>query len=174
MAAAAGIGRLDILVNNASSFFRRRSVRLLPAVRVDLMDSNLKAPLFLRKRPRGLRARHGLIINMIDIHGLRPLASVYSSREAGLAMLTRALARKLGPEIRSTALRRARCGRRSTWRRSEREIIDKTALNATARRRHARTALFWRKTRRTSPVRSSRRRRPSIGGYRPRADARAS
>jgi pteridine reductase len=53
-----------------------------------------------------LRARQGLILNMVDIHGLRPLPDypVYSAAKAGLIMLTRALARELGPEIRVNAI----------------------------------------------------------------------
>src|SRR5258708_21766764 len=67
------------------------------------MGSNLKAPLLLSQAAApSLAKQHGLIINMIDIHALRPLKAhpVYSAAKAGLAMLTRSLARELGPEIR--------------------------------------------------------------------------
>jgi pteridine reductase len=141
-------GRLDILVNNASSFFPTPIGQITVPQWDDLMGSNLKAPLFLSQAAApSLRARHGLIINMIDIHGLRPLKAhpVYSSAKAGLAMLTRALARELGPEIRVNGIAPGPV----LWPEVDmeadlkREIIDKTAL-----KRHgtpqdiARTALF--------------------------------
>jgi pteridine reductase len=96
-------GRLDILVNNASSFYPTPIGQITVPQWDDLMGSNLKAPLFLSHAAApSLRARHGLIINMIDIHGLRPLKAhpVYSSAKAGLAMAKRALARRAGAEIR--------------------------------------------------------------------------
>ncbi len=141
-------GRLDILINNASSFYPTPIGHITLPQWDDLMGSNLKAPLFLSQAAApSLRARHGLIINMIDIHGLRPLKGhpVYSSAKAGLAMLTRALARELGPEIRVNGIAPGPV----LWPEGEmeaelkREIIDKTAL-----KRHgtpqdiARTALF--------------------------------
>jgi pteridine reductase len=141
-------GRLDILVNNASSFFPTPIGQITVPQWDDLMGSNLKAPLFLSQAAApSLRARHGLIINMIDIHGLRPLKAhpVYSSAKAGLAMLTRALARELGPEIRVNGIAPGPVLWPEVDMEAElkREIIDKTAL-----KRHgtpqdvARTALF--------------------------------
>jgi pteridine reductase len=147
-AALLEFGRLDILVNNASSFYPTPIGQITASQWDDLMGSNLKAPLFLSQAAApSLRARHGLIINMIDIHGLRPLKAhpVYSSAKAGLAMLTRALARELGPEIRVNGIAPGPV----LWPEADmeaelkREIIDKTAL-----KRHgtpqdiARTALF--------------------------------
>jgi pteridine reductase len=96
-------GALDILVNNASTFYPTAIGDLTPAHWDDLMGSNLKAPLFLSQAAAPeLRKRHGLILNLVDIHGMRPLPghALYSSAKAGLIMLTRALARELGPEIR--------------------------------------------------------------------------
>ena len=141
-------GRLDILVNNASSFFPTPIGQITVPQWDDLMGSNLKAPLFLSQAAApSLRARHGLIINMIDIHGLRPLKAhpVYSTAKAGLAMLTRALARELGPEIRVNGIAPGPVLWPEVDMEAElkREIIDKTAL-----KRHgtpqdiARTALF--------------------------------
>ncbi|HEY4973180.1 MAG TPA: SDR family NAD(P)-dependent oxidoreductase, partial [Steroidobacteraceae bacterium] len=95
--------RLDILINNASTFYPTPVGQITPVQWDDLMGSNLKAPLFLcQAAAPSLRAQRGLIINMIDIHALRPLKAhpVYSTAKAGLAMLTRSLARELGPEIR--------------------------------------------------------------------------
>jgi pteridine reductase len=141
-------GRLDILINNASSFYPTPVGQITLPQWDDLMGSNLKAPLFLSQAAApSLAKQRGLIINMIDIHALRPLKAhpVYSTAKAGLAMLTRALARELGPEIRVNGIAPGPV----LWPEGDmddtlkREIIDKTAL-----KRHgtpqdiARTALF--------------------------------
>ena len=101
--ANAAFGRLDVLINNASTFYPTPVGSISPVQWDDLLGTNLKAPLFLSQAAAPLLKRsHGSIINMIDIHGQRPLAAhpVYSSAKAGLAMLTRSLARELAPEIR--------------------------------------------------------------------------
>ncbi|MFI4914809.1 MAG: SDR family NAD(P)-dependent oxidoreductase, partial [Steroidobacterales bacterium] len=102
-AALREFGRIDILINNASTFYPTPIGEVTAAQWDDLFCGNLKAPLFLSQAAApSLRERRGLIINMVDIHGLRPLRAhpVYSAAKAGLAMLTRALALELGPEIR--------------------------------------------------------------------------
>jgi pteridine reductase len=102
-AAAAAFDSLDILVNNASSFYPTPIGQITPAHWDDLVGTNLKAPLFLSQAAvPWLRRRNGLIINMVDVHARRPLAAhpVYCAAKAGLEMLTYALARELGPEIR--------------------------------------------------------------------------
>jgi pteridine reductase len=144
-------GRLDILVNNASSFYPTPVGQITLPQWEDLMGSNLKAPLFLSQAAApSLAKQRGLIINMIDIHALRPLKAhpVYSTAKAGLAMLTRSLARELGPEIRVNGIAPGPV----LWPEGEMdealklEIIAKTAL-----KRHgtpqdiARTALFFAK-----------------------------
>jgi pteridine reductase len=99
----AATGRLDVLINNASSFFPTRLGTVTETDWNDLVNSNLKAPLFLAQAALPhLRATRGTIINMIDIHARRPLRDhhVYGAAKAGLAMLTRSLARDLAPEIR--------------------------------------------------------------------------
>jgi pteridine reductase len=71
------------------------------------MGTNLQAPLFMAQAAAPpLKASHGAIINIVDIHGLRPLRDhmVYSAAKAGLIMLTRALARELAPEVRVNAV----------------------------------------------------------------------
>jgi pteridine reductase len=98
---------LDILVNNASSFFPTPLGTITPAQWADLMGTNLKAPLFLTQAAApALRRSLGLVLNIVDIHGLRPLRdySVYSTAKAGLIQLTRALARELAPEVRVNAI----------------------------------------------------------------------
>ncbi|MGB7989246.1 MAG: pteridine reductase [Candidatus Methylophosphatis roskildensis] len=96
-------GRLDGLVNNASSFFSTPMGRISDADWSELIGSNLKAPLFLSQAAAPyLRVTRGAVVNITDIHGERPLAgfSVYCAAKAGLAGLTRALAIELAPEVR--------------------------------------------------------------------------
>jgi pteridine reductase len=96
-------GRLDILVNNASSFYPTTPGSITEAQWDDLVGSNLKAPLFLSQAALPeLRKAKGSIVNMIDIHARRPLRnhSVYGPAKAGLAMLTLSLAKDLAPDVR--------------------------------------------------------------------------
>jgi pteridine reductase len=96
-------GGLDVLVNNASTFCPTPIGEITPQAWDDLMGSNFKAPLFLSQAAApALRQSQGLILNLVDIHALRPLRhyTVYCSAKAGLHMLTRSLAKELGPEIR--------------------------------------------------------------------------
>ncbi len=96
-------GALDILVNNASTFYPTAVGEITEAHWNDLIGSNLKAPLFLSQAAApSLRVTRGLIVNILDIHGMRPLHRylTYSVAKAGLAMLTRGLARELGPQVR--------------------------------------------------------------------------
>jgi pteridine reductase len=101
--AARAFGRLDGLVNNASSFHATPFGEITPAQWEDLVGSNLRAPLFLAQAaaPHLKRAR-GAIVNVVDIHAERPLRDfvVYSIAKSGLAGLTRSLALELGPEVR--------------------------------------------------------------------------
>ena len=96
-------GRLDVLINNASSFYPTLVGEITEQQWDDLLCSNLKAPLFLSQAAApALRDSNGCIINMIDIHGMRPMKgySVYSAAKAGLYMLTQSLARELGEKVR--------------------------------------------------------------------------
>ncbi len=96
-------GRLDILVNNASSFYPTVVGETELSHWDDLMGTNLKAPFFLIQalKPH-LEQTNGCIINMIDIHAERPLKgyAVYCMAKSGLAMLTKSLSRELAPNIR--------------------------------------------------------------------------
>jgi len=106
-ATLAAFGRLDVLVNNASTFYPTPLGAVTPAAFEDLIGSNLRAPLFLTQAAASaLRLRRGLVLNMVDIHAFRPLKRhpVYSAAKAGLVMLTQSLARELGPEVRVNAI----------------------------------------------------------------------
>ena len=96
-------GHLDILINNASSFYPTPLGTITEAQWSELIGINLKAALFLSQAAvPHLRSSRGAIINIIDIHAKRPLRDhvVYGSAKAGLDMLTRSLAKDLAPEIR--------------------------------------------------------------------------
>ena len=106
-AAAERWGRLDVLVNNASSFYPTPIGEVTEVEWRDLVGSNLAAPFFLAQAAAPLlRAARGCIVNIADVYGHRPLAGhpVYSAAKAGLVMLTRALALELGPEVRVNSI----------------------------------------------------------------------
>jgi pteridine reductase len=106
-AATEAFGRLDILINNASTFYPTPLGDITEIDWNDLIGTNLKAPLFLSQAAAApLRINDGLILNIADIHGMRPLGRhpVYSVAKAGLIMLTRSLAREMGPQVRVNAI----------------------------------------------------------------------
>lgn len=101
-------GRLDALVNNASSFFPTAIGQIDEAAWDDLVGSNFKAPLFLSQAAApALRAcGSGAIVNITDVHAERPLRGypLYSAAKGALLTLTRALAVELAPEVRVNAV----------------------------------------------------------------------
>jgi len=102
-AAGARWGRLDLLVNNASSFYPTALGSIDEAAWNDLLGTNLKAPLFLAQAAASaLTEARGAIVNIVDIHAERPLRGypVYTLAKAGLAALTRSLAMELAPHVR--------------------------------------------------------------------------
>lgn len=100
-------GRLDVLINNASSFYSTEIGHVSEIQWDDLIGSNLKAPFFLSQAAAPyLKEQQGCIVNIVDIHAERPLKAfpVYSMAKAGLVMMTKSLACELGPEIRVNAV----------------------------------------------------------------------
>jgi len=96
-------GRLDALVNNASSFYPTAVPDMSEAHWDDLFGSNVKAPLFLSKAAAPfLQQRQGCIINLVDVHAFRPMKNhtIYSMAKAANAMMVKSLARELAPDIR--------------------------------------------------------------------------
>jgi pteridine reductase len=100
-------GRLDVLINNASRFYRTVFGEVTEYAWEDLMNSNLRGPFFLSQAAAPhLRKTKGSIINITDIHAERPLRdySVYCVSKSGLIMMTKALAKELGPDVRVNAI----------------------------------------------------------------------
>jgi pteridine reductase len=103
----ARFGRLDALVNNASSFYPTPLGGIEEAQFDDLMATNARAPLFLAQAAAdALRAARGAILNLIDIYADRPIPRYlpYCMAKAALVALTYGLARELGPEVRVNAI----------------------------------------------------------------------
>ncbi len=101
--AYAAFGRLDALINNASSFYPTPVADISEDNWHDLVGSNMKAPLFLAKEATPhLKASGGCIVNLVDVHAFRPMKShtIYCMAKAANAMMIKSLARELAPHIR--------------------------------------------------------------------------
>jgi len=125
--------RLDVLVNNASSFYPTPFAEATLAQWQELIGVNMQAPLFLSQQAADyLAASNGCIINLTDIHAQRPMKNhaLYSTAKAGLVMLTKAMAKELGPQIRVNALSLgAMLWPQDMDQQKHEEILAKTILN---------------------------------------------
>lgn len=99
-------GRVDVLVNNASAFYPTPLAEARPSDWDVLMASNQRAPFWLSLAAAKAMTEGGAIVNLVDIHGMVPLAdhAIYSQAKAGLIMQTRALAKDLAPSVRVNAV----------------------------------------------------------------------
>lgn len=117
-------GRMDALVNNASSFFPTKIGKVTEKDWNNLFNTNAKAPFFLAQALSGeLKKTKGAIINMVDIHAERPLKnfSIYCMAKAALVAMTKALARDLAPDIRVNGIAPGMI----LWPEGEGEMTDK-------------------------------------------------
>lgn len=127
--------RLDLLVNNASRFYKTATQEVTEYAWDDLMNSNLKAPFFLSQAAAPfLAASQGSIVNIVDIHAGRPLRdySVYCISKSGLVMMTKSFAKELGPLVRVNAVAPGSIlwpeGKNTLTEEEKQKIINHTAL----------------------------------------------
>jgi pteridine reductase len=97
------LGRLDVLVNNASSFYPTPLEHCDQSQWDDLINSNLKGAFFLTQKLSGLiKEQHGAVVNISDMHARQALAKhpIYSIAKAGTIAMTKSLAMELAPQVR--------------------------------------------------------------------------
>ena len=100
-------GRLDVLINNASSFYPTELGEISDTIWDELIDSNLRGAFFLsRDLSTELKRTRGAIVNIIDTHADHPLRghSIYCIAKAGLKAMTKSLALELAPRVRVNAV----------------------------------------------------------------------
>lgn len=99
--------KLDVLVNNASSFYPTAWGEATFEQWNDLMNANIRGSFFLSQALiPSLKNTQGCIINLVDIHSEKPLADhpIYCMAKAGVAMMTKSQAKDLGPDIRANGV----------------------------------------------------------------------
>jgi pteridine reductase len=100
-------GHIDVLINNASSFYPTPFELTKQEEWDELIGSNLRGAYFLVKAlASSIKNRQGSIVNLVDTHSDRPLANhpVYSIAKAGLKAMTKSLAIELGPDVRANGV----------------------------------------------------------------------
>jgi len=143
--------RLDVLVNNASRFYRTAIGKVTEYAWNDLINSNLRAPFFLAQTAAPfLAATQGCIVNITDIHAEHPLRdySVYCISKSGLLMMTKSLAKELGPLVRVNAVAPGAIlwpeGENILSEMEKQKIIEQTALQRPGGPQHiAKAVLFF-------------------------------
>ena len=104
---AQAFGRLDVLVNSAAVMHRLDFERTTPEQYDAILDLNLRSLFFCTQgAAAALRAAHGKVVNLADLAGLQPWPgfAAHSVSKAGVVMLTKVLARSLGPEVTVNAI----------------------------------------------------------------------
>ncbi|MEE8056724.1 MAG: pteridine reductase [Pseudomonadales bacterium] len=129
-------GRIDVLVNNASSFYSTPIAQATEADWSALIDSNLKGPFFLSQAlSSNLKDNQGCIVNLVDIHSEKPMRkhAIYSIAKAGGAMMTKTLARELAPDIRVNGVSPGAIlwPEQETSEHTKKSIVDKIPLQRT-------------------------------------------
>jgi len=127
-------GSLDVLINNASAFYPQEVSNVSEQSWDELMGINLKAPFFLSQAlSTTLTANKGCIVNIIDIHAERGLKTypVYSISKAGLAAMTKILAKELAPNVRVNGVSPGAIlwPEENVSEQDKTEILQKVALN---------------------------------------------
>ena len=146
--AKASWGGLDILVNNASTFYATPFASTTEAQWDELLGSNLKAPFFLAQAlADDLTKRNGCIANIVDIHAERGLPdyAVYCIAKAGLVTMTKILAKELGPQVRVNAIAPGAIlwPDRELSEQTKNEILQRVALARTGSPDDVATALLY-------------------------------
>jgi len=125
---------IDVLINNASIFYPTSLETLNDKQWNELINTNLKAPLFLSQlAAKSLRLNNGCIINITDIYANQALITypIYCVSKAGLVMMTQSLAKELAPAIRVNAISPGAI----TWHDEMDDEAKQTILNQTAMKR---------------------------------------
>lgn len=118
-------GNIDVLINNASSFFPTKMGTATESQWDNLFNSNLKGSFFLIQALQDeLKRQKGCIVNLVDIHAERPLKdhTLYCMAKAGVAMMTKSLAKELAPEVRVNGISPGAI----LWPENEAELSDTT------------------------------------------------
>ena len=144
--ALACFGQLDLLVNNASSFYPTPIDQADDADWEKLIHSNLRAPFILSQQlTPALRQQHGCIINIVDVYAEKPLQThtLYCMAKAGLAMMTKSLARELGPEIRVNGVSPGPILWPEAGQMNQQAIQDATALKRSGEPDDIANTVYW-------------------------------
>ncbi|MEQ3725073.1 pteridine reductase [Alcanivorax sp.] len=138
--------QLDLLVNNASSFYPTPIDQADDADWEKLIHSNLRAPFILSQQlTPALRQQQGCIINIVDVYAEKPLQThtLYCMAKAGLAMMTKSLARELGPAIRVNGVSPGPILWPEAGQMNQQAIQDATALKRSGEPDDIANTVYW-------------------------------